>query len=462
MSMEREQYQPIAIGVFLLAAVAAIATGRLPRWMRISLVFSLLVVAFASALLVYRITTQPTSLTLTVGSIDSDAANVMSAFAIRMAAAGSSIRLKVVDKGSIVEATKAFSAGQADLAIVRADIGDLSAARTVLVATHAAILIIAPPGSTVETMQDLKGKTVGVINEEINQRVVSTISEAYDLDQAKVQFKDLTLKDVPQALKAKQVHALLVVMPISAKYLGMLRDLFPNNSKLKLRVIAIDAAGAIAETVPQYESFELPKGTIRGSPPVPEDDLSILRVPLYLIANRKLSNDVVAELIKTLIEIRRELMGEFPLLATLSAPSTDKDALIPIHPGAAAYLDGSQKSFFDKYGDHIFYGTIILGLLAPLFIAIWKYLAEDHVGQPQRPLTQIYALKDDIDRVHCETELAEIERHMDDLLAPEFEKLVSGQIESDEMAALSLATHRLEYLMARRRAVLNGRPMSTH
>ncbi|MGC2079487.1 MAG: hypothetical protein WA728_26400 [Xanthobacteraceae bacterium] len=35
----------------------------------------------------------------------------------------------------------------------------------------------------------------------------------------------------------------------------------------------------------------------------------------------------------------------------IEAPSTDKDADAVVHPGALAYLNDSEKSFFDKYGD---------------------------------------------------------------------------------------------------------------
>ena len=34
-------------------------------------------------------------------------------------------------------------------------------------------------------------------------------------------------------------------------------------------------AGAIAEAERAYESFDVPKGTLRGSPPVPDDDLFV-------------------------------------------------------------------------------------------------------------------------------------------------------------------------------------------
>ena len=43
--MQREQYQQIAIGAGLLAVIAAIATGRLPRWLRIMLVVALAALA---------------------------------------------------------------------------------------------------------------------------------------------------------------------------------------------------------------------------------------------------------------------------------------------------------------------------------------------------------------------------------------------------------------------------------
>jgi hypothetical protein len=36
--------------------------------------------------------------------------------------------------------------------------------------------------------------------------------------------------------------------------------------------------------------------------------------------------------------------GWFAYLAQAAAPSTDADALIPIHPGAATYYNGNRRS----------------------------------------------------------------------------------------------------------------------
>ena len=200
---------------------------------------------------------------------------------------------------------------------------------------------------------------------------------------------------------------------------------------------------------------------LRGSPPVPDDDLTTLRVPFYLVANKKLSNDIVGALTKAIIETRRDLVSEYPLLAQISAPSTDKDAFIPIHPGAAAYYDGDQQTFFDKYGDQIFYGSMLLGTLTSLFAGAWKYMSKDD-NDPQRlPLNRLYALTDEITKARTEAELVETEQRIDDILKLELEKHATGEADAGEAAALGLATHRLEYLMSQRRAMFNGRSTST-
>jgi len=72
------------------------------------------------------------------------------------------------------------------------------------------------------------------------------------------------------------VNALLVVMPLSEKYLSLVRSYFQQGGKRHPGLIAIESAGAIATVAQAYESYDLPKGTLRGSPPIPDDDLTTL------------------------------------------------------------------------------------------------------------------------------------------------------------------------------------------
>jgi TRAP transporter TAXI family solute receptor len=454
--MEREQYQQVAIVAGALAVIVALMSGRLPRWLRIVLVLSLGILGAGAGLFGYRYFTQPTTLTIATGSLDGDVPRIMSAIAARMASTNAPVRLKVVDKGTAQEAAKEFAAGKVDLTIARADTVDLSLARTVLTVTHGVVLIVVPPASPIEDMDGLKGKTVGVIAGDTNRQVIAAVTKEYALESVKVNFKDLTLTEVPQAFQTRQIQALLVVMPLSEKYITMLREIFPRNAKAPLGLVPIESAGAIEAVSPPYKSYELPKGTLRGSPPVPDDDLTTLRVPFYLVANKNLSDDVVAGLTKSMMEARRDLAGEYPLLAQVTSPSTDKDAYVPIHPGAAAVFDGDEKTVFDKYGDQFFYGSMLLGTMMSILAAIWKFMTRD-IGKPdERPSMRLYALVGKINEVKSEAELATIEQQIDEILKDELEKCSAGKVEPGEMGAISLASQRLQYLMAQRRLTLNG------
>lgn len=454
--MEREQYQQVAVVAGALAVLVALMSGRLPRWLRIVLVLSLGILAAGAVLFGYRYITQPTTLTIATGSLDGDVPRIMSAMAARMASTNAPVRLKVVEKNSAPEAAKEFAEGNVDLVIARADLVDLSIARAVLTVTHGVVLIVVPPASPIEGMGDLKGKMVGVISADTNRQVIAAITKEYALEAAKVSFKNLTPSEVPQAFQMKQIQALLVVLPLSEKYIVMLRDIFPRNAKAPLGLVPIESAGAIEEVSPPFKSYELPKGTLRGSPPVPDDDLTTLRVPYYVVANKNVSDDVVTALTKAMMEARRDLVGEYPLLAQVMAPSTDKDAYVPIHPGAAAFFDGDEKTIFDRYGDQFFYGSMLLGTLMSVLAAIWKFMTRD-IGKPdERSSMRLYALVGKINEVSSDTDLAAIEQQINEILKVELEKCSSGKLDAGEMDAINMASQRLQYLMAQRRLTLNG------
>lgn len=453
--MERDQYREIAVGAGLIALVAAIASGRLPRWLRVLFVVGVIVLATGAGIYGYRLYSTPATLTVAAGSLDGDAARMMSAIATRMASVNAPVRLKVIEEKSMGDAAAAFAGGKVDLAIVRADTRNIPEARTVLLVTHATALLIALPASGVEDFDDLKGKTVGVVGLPVNQNLVAAIEKEYDLGRAKVQFKDVPIAELPQTVKGKQIQALLVVTPITEKYLGMLRSLWPRGAKFGL--LEIEAAGAIAAINPAYDSFDLPKATLRGSPPIPEDDLTTLRVPLYLAANRKISDDTISALTKAVMDSRRELLGEYPILAQIASPGTDKDAFIPIHPGAAAYFDGDQKTFFDKYGDQFFYGSMLLGTLTSLLAAAWKFMTRDSEDPTAHPLYRLQRLAEQAGKAQTAEELDTVEHGIDEILSEELRKSADEEANGKEAATLSLMIRRVEHLVEQRRTALLAR-----
>jgi TRAP-type uncharacterized transport system substrate-binding protein len=433
------------------------ASQNWPLWLRFVLLLGAVGLATGAGLLGYRYFTRPTTLSVAVGSIDGEAAKAMSAIASRLVSTNAPVRLKVIDSGTALEAAKAFSAGKADLAVVRGDVGDLSQAQAVVVVSHVVVLVIAPPGSAIDSIDKLKGRRVGVIGGDANSRIVDVLSKEYGLDRAKV-FKDIALPDARRAVQSRDVAALLVVIPLAEKYLSLVRDIFQQGSKALPVLLPIESAGAIAQAERAYESFDVPKGTLRGSPPVPEDDLTTLRATLYLVANKKLGADLITSLTLTIMKVRRELMGEEPIFAQITAPSTDQDAYLPLHPGAAAVYNGTQQSFMDEYGNWIYLTPMALGGAATIFAAAWKFLG---LGQPATvpgPLDSLYALGRRIRKAGTEAELSDIEEEIDDILRTQRARSARGDEDAVDDATLNVAAHRLESLIHDRRTMLAKRP----
>ena len=426
---------------------------KLPLWTRLVLILGIAVLVAGAGLFAYRYYTRPVTLTVAVGSIDGEAAKAMSAIASKLAAINAPVRLTVIDTGTALAAGKTFAAGKADLAVVRGDVGDLSQAQAVVVVSHMVALLIAPPGSSIDGIDKLKNRSVGVIGEEVNSKLIDALCKEYGLVRAKV-FKDVAIADARHALQSKQISALLVVIPLAQKYLSQVRGFFQQGPKALPVLVAIDSAAAIAESERAYESFDVPKGTLRGAPPVPDDDLTTLRTSLYLIAKKKLGSDLVTSLTPTIMTVRRDLMVEQPIFAQITAPSTDADAYLAVHPGAAAVYNSTTQSFMDEYGNWIYLTPMILGGIATIFAAVWKFLGIGNPAKTQGTLDSLYALARRIRKVDQEAELSDIEDEIDSLLKAERAKSAGGDESAVDDATLNMAAHRLESLIHERRGLL--------
>jgi len=428
---------------------------KLPVWLRIVVVVALVVLAAGAGLFAYRWYTHPVTLSIAVGSLDGDAPKIVSALASRLALNNAPVRLKVVETTGPIESAAAFSQGKTDLAIVRGDVGDLSQAQVIIVLAQAVALLVAPPGSTITDMTGLKHVTVGVVAGDTNQKIVGVLSKAYDLDRANVAFKNLALDEVRRAFDTKEVRAVLFVLPLSDKYLALVRGLFPQNAKTAPVLIPIENAGAIAEKERAYESFDIPKGTLRGSPPVPEDDVTTLQVSFYLVGKKGLDNDMIADLTQALTSARRDLLAEYPILAQVKAPDTDAGAYLPVHPGAAEFYNGTQQSFLDKWSNAIFLAPMALGALASVLAAAWHFLRSGEVKSKELALDSLYALGRRIRHAESEADLLQIENQIDEVLRAQRATAAEDENALDA-ATLNVAAHRLENLIHDRRNILSA------
>jgi NMT1-like family len=291
-----------------------------------------------------------------------------------------------------------------------------------------------------------------VVGGEINHHVVEAVKKEYDLGHANVTFKDLAPSDVRQAVQSKQVAALIVVTPLTDRHLTSMKGLFHENATSAPVLIPIDSAGAITDAKGPYESFDIPKGTLRGAP-VPDDDVTTLRVPYLLVANRHLDQQVVGDLAKGVMAARRDLASEQPLIAGIATPALDADAYITVHPGAAAFYNGTQQSFMDRWGNAIYLMPMVLGALASMFAAARRFLGFRGNGTSEGALGQLCALREKIRSASDEAALQKIEDEVDATLRTRLAQSAHDEESTEALAMIALA-QRLDHLVHQRRGVL--------
>jgi TRAP transporter TAXI family solute receptor len=427
-----------------------------PIWGRVLLLAGIVGLLAGGGLLAYRLFERPTTLTLAVGADDGGAAKSAAIIASRFARKSSPIRLTIENTGSGMDAAKAFAAGKADLAAVRADAVDLAEARSVVVLDKSVVMLMALPGTHITSVEGLRGHTVGVAGGAINRRLVDALTRQYDLARADVTFRDIAYADIRHAIETRDIAALLVVAPLTEKYLASLRSLFKGALPT---LIPIDSAGAIADADGAYESYDIPKGMLRGAPPLPEDDVTTLRVGYYLVANKKLHSPLIAELTERIIAVRRDLVAERPQLAGIAAADTDPDAYIPVHPGAAAYYNGTEQSFMDRYGDDIYLAPMIFGALASVLAAAWRFLGLRLPDRREATLDALTALPRRIRRASDPAALDALEDEADAMIGGQLALAMRGDGGAFNVSTLVATAHRLDNLIHHRRLTLAGAPV---
>jgi hypothetical protein len=101
---------------------------------------------------------------------------------------------------------------------------------------------------------------------------------------------------------------------------------------------------------------------------------------------------------------------------------------------------------------------MILGGIASVLAAGWKFLG---IGQPQfrtGPLDTLYGLSRRIRGVNSESELSGIEEEIDNILKGESVKAEAGDENAVDAATLNVVAHRLENLIHDRRAMILAKP----
>jgi len=301
---------------------------------------------------------------------------------------------------------------------------------------------------------DLAGKRVGIVNgNEASTDLLGVVLQHYGVPLDKVQISQLDPADVATAVQKGTVDVLFVAGAATGKAISDAVAAATQNG-VAPTFIEIDHADGISKRNTAFDSDSIDAGTYGGNPPTPSDDLKSLTFAEYLVARKAVNHNSIAELSRLIYTSRLAIANQMAGEIKIEAPSTDKDADVLAHPGTLDYLNDDQKTFFDRYGDDIFYGMLIFPVFGSAIAGVASYLRSDSRTRRLRLLQKVL---DMVRKAHNAQTLEAIEH-----LQVEADNLVIAIIhlseheEFDESVRMSFAfaLDQLRFTVAARRTAI--------
>jgi TRAP transporter TAXI family solute receptor len=374
------------------------------------------------------------------------------------------------------QSAQLVDSGKADLAVVRHDLGFPKNGQVVAVLRRNYTVLFAPgepfnsaaemskkpmaaqmpAQAKVESIDDLIGKRIGVIGRaQGNVELLKVILKQYDIPADKVDIVHLPVTDVAAAIREQRPDAILGLGPLSSKAvmeaISTTVALTPN--KKPPIFLPIGASEAIAELFPAYESAEIAKGTFGGSPARPDEDIETIMVSHYIVASSATSDASIGELAKLLVSSRQNLSSEMIGFAKIEKPNTEKDANVTVHPGARAYFDDEQKTFFDRYGDQLFWAFMIIPLLGSGLAGVATYMKAGERTQHLRLLNKLLDIGKRARGTESLETLEALQAEADELVVEAVHRAERATLGESQLAFV-LSIEQARSALAERRAIL--------
>ena len=420
----------------------------------------------AAATLYYVV--RPTTLRIAVGPAGSDDQKLIQLMAQTFAREGSPVRLSPITTDGTAESIALFGAGKADLAVARGDLDLPANAESVAILRKNVVVLWAPSGlapkgsrrqptAKIKTLDDLAGHRVGVIGRtQANVTLLRVVLKESGINPDKVSVTQFGTNQLAEMARDQSIDAFMAVGPLKSK---ITVDAIAATAAARgePKFLPIDVADAIAKKNPVYESEEIPASIFGSSPQRPEDKVDTVAINHLIIAPKTLSETAVAALARQLFTNRQQLARELPIASQIEKPDTDKDAALPAHSGAAAYIDGNERTFLEKYTDYIWFAILILsglGSAGAWFKHYWnKDERERYTGHRDDLLDLIAKVR----KAETSEELAEMQSAADRLLRETLDCYDDSAIEEGDLSVIGLALEQFHHAIADRRTVIGAR-----
>ena len=202
---------------------------------------------------------------------------------------------------------------------------------------------------------------------------------------------------------------------------------------------AIDAAKALASKYPALSEETMATGMLSAARQIPDEDLDTIGLEWLLVAQSKtVDHDHERPRAHHLREQGRARAGRRLCLARSNRPTTDKDAFIVAHPGAAEYINDDTKSFMDRYSDMMYLGAAALSVIGSIFAGIYTKVTRIAPEKASELATAILDIGERMEYAKTLDALDELQDELEAILRGAVIGLRDGTISSDGLDTFKL------------------------
>jgi hypothetical protein len=131
---------------------------------------------------------------------------------------------------------------------------------------------------------------------------------------------------------------------------------------------------------------------------------------------------------------------------------------VPVHPGAAAYLDGELKTFFDRYSDLMYWGLMLFSFVGSALAGLMSFSRADDRVRRLWALERLLEITRVARAAATVQAIDDLQTELDNIHATMIHEVEANTLDETAMMAFSLSFEQAQRAIFDRRAALQNQP----
>lgn len=422
---------------------------------------------FAAAASALYLVLRPQVLRIAVGPPGSDDVKLIQAMAQTFARERSQIRLSLVITDGELESISMLREAKIDLAVARGDLEMPADAQAVAIVRKNVVVLWTPLGQNVKgakkavapkvkDLARLAGHKVAIIGRtQADVTLLRLIFVESGIPSEKVEIAQFGTNEIANMARDPTIDVFIAVGSLDSKITA---DALAATARSRgePKFLSIDVADALVQKHPLYETAEIAASTFSTSPARPDEKIETVSLNHLIVARKSLAEESVGAFTRQLFAVRQSLLKELPGVGTIEKPNTDKDAAIPAHRGAAAYIDGTERTFVERYSDYMWGAVILLSGLGSAGAWLRSYLRRDEKTNNSVLRDRLKAMIPEARQSDSLEDLDRMQAEVDEILSDTLNCYDDGAIREGDLSAFGLLLEQFHHAANDRKATINS------